>query len=60
MVVLDPRVVLVILAFAATYWVGEQAVKGVQVVDRKVCHLVTLGHKCRTPIPAPSPAAEGK
>jgi hypothetical protein len=44
---MDPRLLLIVAAFAATYWVGEEAVKGIKKVDHKVCHVITLGHKCK-------------
>jgi len=47
----DPRVILVVLAFAATYWVGDQAVKGIKAVDHKVCNVLTLGHHCKPTTP---------
>ena len=47
-----PAAIAVALAFALTYYAGIGAVKGVKWVDRKVCHVITLGHKCK-PITPP-------
>jgi hypothetical protein len=44
---MDPRIIVVIVAMSAGYYVGEKAVAGIKVVDRAVCHVVTLGHKCK-------------
>ena len=46
-------VLLILVGVAAvTYGIGK-AVKPVEKFNRKVCHVATLGHKCK---PKPAPA----
>lgn len=55
---MPPASVLVVVAvLGVALWGGAEVVKGVKVVDRKVCHFVTAGHKCK-PKPAPVPAPQ--
>jgi hypothetical protein len=39
---------LIAAAAGALFLCGNKVVKGVKIVDRKVCHVATLGHKCKT------------
>lgn len=58
---MPPASVLVVVALAGlAYLGGRQVVRGVKVVDRKVCHVATLGHKCKPKPKSPATAAEQK
>ena len=43
----DARTVLIIAAIGVVIYVGDKTVQGVKKIDRKVCHVLTLGHKCK-------------
>jgi hypothetical protein len=51
------QVLLIGAAVVGLYFGGRAVVHGVEKLDRKVCHVVTLGHKCK---PAQKPAAPPK
>jgi hypothetical protein len=42
------QILLIAAAVGALYIGGKEVVKGVKIVDRKVSHVVTLGHKCKS------------
>jgi hypothetical protein len=47
------QILLICAAGSLLYLGGHQVVRGVKVVDRKVCHIATLGHKCKPKVTAP-------
>lgn len=47
MVSVSPRVLLVAVAVALSIWVDGEVVHGTKVVSHKICHFITLGHKCK-------------